>query len=214
MQLPEGWQKLPTSFYMRSDVVQIARELLGKILASYFDGIFTAGRIVETEAYNGITDKASHAFGGRRTNRTEVMYANGGAAYVYFCYGIHHLFNVVTNVADVPNAVLIRALEPIIGIEEMLLRTGKKKADYTLTKGPGNVAKALGINTKHTACSLLGNALFIAEDGFVLQEENIIATPRIGVDYAAEDALLPYRFFIQNNKYISGKKKDNLERNS
>jgi DNA-3-methyladenine glycosylase len=213
MQLPKGWQKLPSSFYMRTNVVAIARELLGKILVSHFDGVLTAGRIVETEAYNGIVDKASHAFGGRRTSRTEVMYEVGGRAYVYFCYGMHHLFNVVTNIANVPHAVLIRALEPMTGVEEMLLRTGKQKADYTLTKGPGNVAKALGISTKHTAYSLLDNELFIVEDGLELQQENIVATPRIGVAYAREDALLPYRFYIKNNKYVSGKKKDNLERN-
>ena len=214
LQLFAEWQKLPASFYIRSNVVQIARELLGKILVSHFDNVLTAGRIVETEAYNGIIDKASHAFGGRRTNRTAVMYGAGGAAYVYFCYGMHHLFNVVTNAADVPHAVLVRALEPVIGIEEMLLRTGKQKADYTLTKGPGNVAKALGIGKKHTACSLSGAQLFIADDGFKLQEENIIATPRIGVAYAGEDALLPYRFYIKNNKYVSGKKvKDNTVKN-
>jgi DNA-3-methyladenine glycosylase len=213
MQLPKGWQKLPSSFYMRTNVVAIARELLGKILVSHFDGVLTAGRIVETEAYNGIVDRASHAFGGRRTSRTEVMYEEGGRAYVYFCYGMHHLFNVVTNIANVPHAVLIRALEPMTGVEEMLLRTGKQKADYTLTKGPGNVAKALGISTKHTAYSLLDNELFIVEDGLELQQENIVATPRIGVAYAREDALLPYRFYIKNNKYVSGKKKDNLERN-
>ena len=207
--MPNEWQKLPASFYLRTDVVQIARELIGKILVSHFDGVITAGRIVETEAYNGVGDKASHAFGGRRTNRTEVMYGNGGKAYVYFCYGMHHLFNVVTNVEGTPHAVLIRALEPIIGAEEMLLRTGKPKADYTLTKGPGNVAKALGINTKHTACSLMDNELFIVGDGIELSEENIIVTPRIGVAYAKEDALLPYRFYIKNNKYVSGKKKDN-----
>lgn len=206
MQLPEGWQKLPGSFYLRTDVVQIARELLGKILVSHFDGVLTAGRIVETEAYNGVADKASHAFGGRRTKRTEVMFNTGGTTYVYFCYGMHHLFNVVTNGPDVPHAVLIRAVEPLTGIEEMRLRTGKQKADYTLTKGPGNVAKALGITTQHTAYSLSGNQLFIADDGFKIAEENIIATPRIGVAYAAEDALLPYRFYIKNNKYVSGKK--------
>ena len=206
MHLPEEWQQLPESFYMRSDVVQIARELLGKILVSHFDGVLTAGRIVETEAYNGVVDRASHAFGGRRTKRTEVMYANGGTAYVYFTYGMHHLFNVVTNKAEIPHAVLIRALEPLFGIEEMLLRTGKPKADYTLTKGPGNVAKTLGITTKHTAYSLSGNQLFIAGDGFKTAEENIIATPRIGVAYAKEDALLPYRFYIKDNKYVSGKK--------
>jgi len=206
MQLPEGWQPLPASFYTRNDVVQIARELLGKILVSHFNGVLTAGRIVETEAYNGITDKASHAYGNRRTNRTEVMYGTGGAAYVYFCYGMHHLFNVVTNEAGIPHAVLIRAAEPIVGIEEMLLRTGKPKADFTLTRGPGNVAKALGITTKHTTCSLLSNQLFIADDGFKVEEENIIATPRIGVAYAKEDALLPYRFYLKNSKYVSGNK--------
>ena len=209
IQLPDEWKQLPESFYTRTDVVQIARELTGKILVSRFDGVITGGRIVETEAYNGVGDKASHAFGGRRTNRTEVMYGNGGKAYVYFCYGMHHLFNVVTNATGTPHAVLIRALEPMIGVEEMLLRTGKQKLDYTLTKGPGKVAKALGINTKHTACSLLGNELFIADDGFVLPKENIITTPRIGVAYAKEDALLPYRFYIKDNKYVSGKKKDN-----
>ena len=215
IQLPDEWQQLPESFYTRTDVVQIARELIGKILVSRFDGVITAGRIVETEAYNGVGDKASHAFGGRRTNRTEVMYGNGGTAYVYFCYGMHHLFNVVTNITGVPHAVLIRALEPLVGGEEMLLRTGKPKADYTLTKGPGNVAKALGINTQHTACTLMGNELFIVDDGFILHEENMIETPRIGVAYAKEDALLPYRFYIKNNKYVSGKKgKDNVAKNT
>ncbi len=191
---------------MRPDVVQVARELLGKIVTTAFDGIFTAGRIVETEAYNGELDKASHAFGGRRTNRTEVMYAAGGIAYVYLCYGLHHLFNVVTNAADIPHAVLLRALEPVAGIEEMLLRTGKHKQDYTLTKGPGNVAKALGIRTAHSACSILGDTIFIADDGYLLTDDDILCTPRIGVDYAGEDALLPYRFVVKNNPYISGKK--------
>ncbi len=210
--MPEVWQLLPASFYTRTDVVQIARELLGKILITCFDGIIIAGRIVETEAYNGIADKASHAFGGRRTTRTEVMYAPGGTAYVYFCYGMHHLFNVVTNVDGVPHAVLVRAVEPITGIEAMLLRTGKHKMDFTLTKGPGNVAKAFGITTQHTAHSLSGNELFIADDDILLKKENIIATPRIGVAYAGEDALLPYRFYIKGNKYVSGTKKDNAEK--
>lgn len=209
---PAHWHKLPTTFYTRENVVTIARELLGKILVTNFDNILTAGRIVETEAYNGVADKASHAFGGRRTNRTEIMYAPGGTTYVYLCYGIHHLFNVVTNVADTPHAVLVRAVEPVLGIADMLIRTGKLKADYTLTRGPGNVAKALGIFTKHTSCNLFGDEIFIAEDGFTLREEDILATPRIGVDYAAEDALLPYRFIVKNNKYVSGKIALNLKK--
>src|SRR6186713_3198655 len=134
-------RKLRTDFYQRANVLQIAKELLGKILVTKWDGIETSGRIVEVEAYNGVNDKASHAAGGRRTNRTEVMYGKGGVAYVYLCYGIHQMLNVVTNAAEVPHAVLIRALEPVKGIDEMLLRTGKEKADYTLTRGPGNVCK-------------------------------------------------------------------------
>src|SRR5690349_20780908 len=181
-------KKLDTGFYNRADVVKIAKELIGKVLVTQFGEVITSGRIVETEAYAGAIDKASHAFGGRRTNRTEVMYRQGGTAYVYLCYGIHHLFNVVTNKKDIPHAVLIRAVDPIQGIAAMVTRTGKKLADYTLTKGPGNVSRALGINTGHTGASLLNGEIFIAADDFVVDEKNILATPRIGVDYAAEDA--------------------------
>ncbi len=198
--------KLPEDFYLRKDVVKIARELLGKILVTNFDNILTAARIVETEAYNGAVDKASHAFGNRRTNRTEVMFGEGGFAYVYLCYGIHHLFNVVTNVKDTPHAVLIRAVEPIMGVEDMLIRTGKKILDNTLTRGPGNVSKALGIHTRHTGLHLLDDEIFIADDGFKIKPSQILATPRIGVDYAGADALLPYRFIVKGNPYVSGKK--------
>jgi DNA-3-methyladenine glycosylase len=204
--ISESWKKLPASFYERGDVVGISKELIGKILITQFEGKLTAGRIVETEAYNGVADKASHAWNGRRTNRTEIMYAPGGVAYVYLCYGIHHLFNVVTNIEDIPNAVLIRAVEPIKGIDIMLERTNKSKAGYDLTRGPGNVSKALGIYTKHTGYNLKGDDIFIADDGFNYDPADIIPTPRIGVDYAAEDALLPYRFIVRNNLYVSGKK--------
>src|SRR6185503_1894482 len=198
-------KKLPVSFYQRSNVVQIAKELLGKILVTKWNGIETSGRIVEVEAYNGVVDKASHAAGGRRTNRNEVMYGEGGMSYVYLCYGIHHLFNVVTNRPETPHAILIRALEPIKGIDVMLKRTGKKKLDNTLTKGPGNVSKALGLSFKlHSGISLLSKELFIAEDDFKLTKKDIVASPRIGVDYAGEDARLPYRFFIRGNPFVSG----------
>jgi len=199
-------KKLDTVFYNRADVVKIAKELIGKVLVTQFGEAITSGRIVETEAYTGAIDRASHAFGNRRTNRTEVMFKTGGTAYVYLCYGIHHLFNVVTNQQNIPHAVLIRAIDPIEGINSMLTRTGKKSADYTLTKGPGNVSKALGINTGHTGYSLLQNEIFIASDGFVPNKKDIIATPRIGVDYAGEDAKLPYRFILKDNPYVSGKK--------
>ena len=200
-------KKLTGEFYRRDSVITVAKELLGKMLVTKFDGIETSGRIVEVEAYNGEIDKASHAFGGRRTNRTEIMYAQGGVAYVYLCYGIHHLFNVVTNDKNIPHAILIRALEPVKGIEKMLKRTNKKKADYTLTRGPGNVSKALGIYTKHWGLSLLSKELYIADDGAKYTAKEIASSPRIGVDYAAEDALLKYRFYIKENLFVSGKTK-------
>jgi DNA-3-methyladenine glycosylase len=202
--------KLPQDFYNRADVLKIAKELIGKILVTHFGGHLTAGRIVETEAYRGEIDRASHAYGGRRTKRTEVMYGEAGTAYVYLCYGIHHLFNVVTNRRDVPHAILVRGVEPLHGTDTMLKRTGKKTADHSLTRGPGNVSKALGIFTQHTGWSLQSDQLFIAADGFVPRKKDIIITPRIGVDYAGNDAALPYRFILRNNPYVSGKKPDLL----
>lgn len=200
-------QKLPPPFYQSSDVLQIAKNLLGKLLVTRFDEQLTIGRIVETEAYQGITDKASHAYGGRYTQRTQIMYAAGGCAYVYLCYGIHHLFNVVTGPANTPHAVLIRAIEPVKGIPVMLQRMGKPKPDFFIGRGPGNVTKALGINRLHNTQLLTRNDLYIADDGCVAKESECIITQRIGVDYAAEDALLPYRFLVKGNPYVSGKNK-------
>jgi DNA-3-methyladenine glycosylase len=202
-------KKLDDSFYNRNDVVKIAKELLGKILVTKFDGQLTSGRIVETEAYRGETDKASHAYGGRRTKRTEIMYGEAGKAYVYLCYGIHHLFNVVTNKKNIPHAILIRAVEPLEGIDIMLERTRKTKLDFTLTRGPGNVSKALGLFSHQTGKNLLNDEVFIADDGFKLNKKEIEVTKRIGVDYAEEDALLPYRFNVKGNKYVSGKSMKN-----
>ncbi len=128
-------KKLQLEFYQRENVIQIAKELLGKILVTNWKGIITSGRIVECEAYAGVIDKASHASGGRRTARNEIMYGEGGYAYVYLCYGIHHLFNVVTNSKGEPHAILVRALDPVEGIEEMLLRARK------CFKGVGNFYK-------------------------------------------------------------------------
>jgi DNA-3-methyladenine glycosylase len=205
--MPANWKLLPTSFYERKDVVKIAKEMPGKILVTNFDNKLTAARIVEVEAYNGVADKASHAYGGRRTARTEIMFAKGGSAYVYLCYGIHHLFNIVTNLEGVPHAILVRAAEPVIGIEQMMLRCKKNKADFSLTKGPGNVSKALGIFKHHSGLNLQNENILIVDDGFHFKRSDIIASARIGVDYAQEDALLPYRFFVKDNKYVSGKKR-------
>lgn len=197
-------QKLPVEFYEREDVVQIAKELIGKVLVTAWNGERTVGRIVETEAYAGQVDKASHAYKGR-TKRTEVMFGEGGKAYVYLCYGIHQMFNIVTNVKNRPHAILIRAVEPMDGIDFMLQRTGKKVADFSLTRGPGNVGRALGFHTTQCGLPLQSDELYIADDGYQVPQGLIAASPRIGVAYAGEDALLLYRFFIKGNPYVSGK---------
>ena len=195
-------KKLGIQFYKKQDVVSIAKELLGKIIVTKFEGVTTSGRIVETEAYIGLTDKASHSFGGKRTARNEHMYAAAGTAYVYICYGMHHLFNVVTNEKNIPDAVLIRAVEPLQGIDTMLKRTNKKTLDNTLTKGPGNVGKALGISKDHSGLNLSGNKIFICEDK--LAGALIGSSKRIGVESAGSAALLPYRFYVKGNKFVSG----------
>lgn len=197
-------KKLPLSFYMRNDVVEIAKDLIGKILVTNWNGEKTSGRIVETEAYEGEIDRASHASKGR-TKRTEVIFDEGGKAYVYLCYGLHQMFNIVTNKKATPHAILIRAVEPIEGISIMLMRTGKKKLDYTLTRGPGNVGKAFGFHTTQSGLSLESDELYITDDGLKLKKPLIISSPRIGVDYAGEHAAWHYRFFLKDNKYVSGR---------
>jgi DNA-3-methyladenine glycosylase len=198
--------KLTKDFYLRDDVVQISKELLGKYLYTKIDGILTAGIITETEAYAGVIDKASHAYDNRRTNRTEVMFAEGGKSYVYLCYGIHHLFNIVTNNKDVPHAVLIRAIKPAVGIKDILMRRNsipdKKHMDWAQTNykkisgGPGTVSQALGILTKHSGLDLTGNTIWLEDKGIKILKKDIISGPRVGVDYAGEDAKLLYRFIV------------------
>lgn len=197
-------KKLPLSFYLRADVEQIAKELLGKVLVTNWGGEFTSGRIVETEAYAGEIDNASHASKGR-TPRTEVIFGTGGTAYVYLCYGIHQMFNIVTNIPGIPHAILIRGVEPMEGTGIMLQRTGKKKVDETLTRGPGNVGKAFGFHTSQCGIPLVGEELFIADDGFKIKPSMIGTSPRIGVDYAGDHADWHFRYFLKGNKYVSGK---------
>ena len=194
---------LPRSFYLRPDVVEVARDLLGKRLVTCFDGIVTSGIICETEAYAGVTDRASHTFGGRRTARTETMYAMGGTAYVYLCYGIHSLFNVVTNAENIPHAVLVRGIIPDEGQSTMLERSGKKKLDVRSGIGPGKVASLLGIHYSHSGLDLTaGNGsgqpplIRIEDIGYHVNTDMIRTGTRIGVAYAGEDALLPYRFWL------------------
>ncbi|MBI2268874.1 MAG: DNA-3-methyladenine glycosylase [Bacteroidetes bacterium] len=191
--------KLKKDFYRRDDVVQISKELLGKYLFTKLDDIVTAGIITETEAYAGITDKASHAWNGRRTSRTEIMYSEGGVAYVYLCYGIHHLFNIVTNKKDVPHAVLIRAIKPVEGIPCILKRRNKTNIDKSTAGGPGTASQALGLLTKHSGTDLTGNKIWIEDKGIRTKEKEITVGPRVGIDYAGEDAGLPYRFIYNIN---------------
>ncbi|PRY10717.1 DNA-3-methyladenine glycosylase [Pontibacter ummariensis] len=195
--------KLPKSFYTRPDVVQIAQDLLGKHLYTCKDGILTGGVIVETEAYSGIDDRASHSNNNRRTARTEVMYLEGGVGYVYLIYGMYHLFNVITNEKDRADAVLIRGLEPTEGVEEMLLRRNMHSLKPNLTAGPGVLSKALGIDKKLYGADLTGDLVWLEDKGLVVPPEDIAAGPRIGVDYAGEDAQRPWRFWLKDNKWVS-----------
>ena len=188
--------KLTKDFYLRNDVVAISKELLGKYLFTNIDGVLTAGIITETEAYAGVTDKGSHAYNNRRTKRTEIMYADGGRAYVYLCYGIHHLFNIVTNQKDIPHAVLIRAVKPAEGIDAILKRRNKTILDDKISAGPGTVTQALAISVKNTGTDLTGNKIWLEDRGIKIAGKDILIDPRIGIDYAREDALLPYRFRI------------------
>ena len=187
--------KLERSFYTRQDVVQIARDLIGKYIFTNFDGGITGGIIIETEAYEGVTDRASHAYGGRRTARTEVMFGDGGTAYVYLCYGIHSLFNIVTNTNDIPHAVLVRGIYPVEGLEIMKKRARKEVLMPGSGSGPGKVSKLLGIHYSHSGIDLLGDKIWIENRGLMSTAE-ILTGPRIGVEYAGEDANLPYRFRI------------------
>jgi DNA-3-methyladenine glycosylase len=195
--------KLPDSYYLNPDVVQVACDLLGKYLFTQIDGVITGGIIVETEAYNGVIDRASHAYGNRLTPRTQTMFLKGGVAYVYLCYGIHEMLNVVTSVEGQPHAVLIRAIEPTTGIDIMLHRRNMALMKPNMTAGPGSVGKALGISRKLNGLSLQSDTLWIEDRGLIYSHEQIMAAPRIGVAYAGEDALLPYRFYLKGNPYVS-----------
>ena len=195
--------KLTLDFYQREDVLTISQELLGKVLCTNINDNLTCGIIVETEAYGGTTDKASHAYGGRRTKRTEAMYLPGGNAYIYLCYGIHHLFNIVTNIKGIPHAILIRAIEPKDGMKIMLQRRGKKNPHYKLTGGPGSLSKALGITIKDSGISLLGNRIWVDDQNIYINNQEISASARVGVSYAGIDANNPWRFQIENNPWVS-----------
>ncbi len=186
--------KLDKSFYLQEDVVRLARLLIGKRLVSRVDGHYCSGLISETEAYAGAEDRASHAFGNRRTARTEIMFREGGHAYIYLCYGIHHLFNVVSNSEGIPHAILIRGMIQEQGIPVMQERRKFPKDPARLCAGPGTLSQAMGFRNTQSGISLLGETVWIEESGIRPGKDSLSVGPRIGVDYAGEDALLPYRF--------------------
>lgn len=198
-------QILPPSFYTEGDVLEISKNLLGKIIITDIDNQLTMARIVETEAYDGSKDKACHAYLNRKTARTDVMFGEGGRSYVYLCYGLHHLFNIVTNNKNEPNAVLVRAVEPMYGMETMVLRRKVKKM-INLTNGPGKLTSALGVTRKFNNMTLYdpSSPIWIGEDQGN-EQHDIVQTTRIGVDYAEEDAFLPWRFYVKGNVYVSKK---------
>lgn len=195
-------KKLPRAFYTRSNVVTVARDLLGQLLVvPIANGQRVSGIIVETEAYRGPLDRAAHSFGGRRTKRTEPMYAIGGTAYVFFVYGMYYQFNVVTNAAETPHAVLIRAVEPCEGLDLMRKRR-HGQPDRNLTKGPGKLCIAMGIDRRLDGADLLGRQVWL-EKRPPIRRAQIDSGPRIGIDYAGEWVSKPWRFWIKDNPFVS-----------
>ncbi|HEX8147092.1 MAG TPA: DNA-3-methyladenine glycosylase [Pyrinomonadaceae bacterium] len=199
-----GRPRLERDFYTRADTLRVARELLGKrLVVPSGTGARVSGRVVETEAYLGAEDRAAHSYGGRRTRRTETMFAAGGTAYVFFVYGMHHQFNVVTGPEGLPHAVLVRAVEPEEGIELMRERRPVSK-ERELTSGPGKLCRALGLDLTFDGEDLAkGSRVWLEEAGVRLRPEQIASGPRIGVAYAAEDALKPWRFWVEGNEFVS-----------
>ncbi|MFN8296519.1 MAG: DNA-3-methyladenine glycosylase [Chitinophagales bacterium] len=187
--------RLNKKYFQHEDVVFLAKDLLGKLLVTEMDGIQTGGIITETEAYSE-TEKGCHAYNKRKTERTKIMFEAGGLSYVYFCYGMHHLFNIVTGKKDTAQAILIRAIHPTIGIETILQRRGKTKVDKNLCNGPGKVCQALGITKEHYGLQLTKEKIWLSTSSLKVKEDQIQITPRIGIDYAEEHKNLPWRFLL------------------
>ena len=197
-------QVLNKAYYQNPDILFLAKDLLGKTLHTQFQGQHTFGKIVETEAYKAPEDRGSHAFQNKRTNRTEIMFSEGGLAYVYLCYGIHSMVNVVSGPKESAHAILIRAIEPMHNINLMKQRVVTNKKDILLASGPGNVCKAMGIMTKHNGLKLYDKSnIWIEDHHEQISEKDIIMSPRVGIAYANEWAHKPWRFYIKNHLAVS-----------
>lgn len=194
--------KLPIDFYLREDPCLISKELLGKTLFSWVDNQLCSGIIVETEAYMGPLDRGSHAWNLRRTPRNEIMYTDGGVVYMYICYGIHDMLNVVTGPAEMPHAVLIRAVEPSKGMDVMRDRRNLFNNDFRLCQGPGALAKAFGLQKAHNGQSLQEDLIWI-EEGLKLEQNQITAVPRVGLNIEEPYKSIPWRYYIKGNKFVS-----------
>jgi DNA-3-methyladenine glycosylase len=194
--------KLEHSFYQRK-TLDVAKELLGKYIVHDTSSSKTSGKIVEVEAYIGPEDRACHAYNNKYTDRTKVMFGSGGYAYVYLIYGMYYCLNIVTNKESCPEAILIRALEPLEGIELMKKRRGTDKL-LNLCSGPGKLCSAMGITKSHNGLDLCGEILYLLS-GEDVPPENIVSTPRIHIDYAKEARDYPWRFIVKNSSFLSTK---------
>lgn len=195
--------RIEREFYMR-DAVTVAKDILGKIIVKKDDkGKIFSGRIIEVEAYMGIFDKASHSYGGKRTKRTEVMYKEGGYSYIFLIYGMYECFNIVVEAEGNPQAVLVRGVEPLEN-KNLMQEKRKVKREKDISNGPGKLTKALGITREDNGVDLVNDKnIWIEDDGYKVKE--IVETTRIGIDYAEEDALKPWRFYIKDSEFISKK---------
>ncbi len=212
---------LPRDFYLNDSTVRIARKLLGKLLISTTGEVITGGLIVETEAYCGINDRACHAYMGKKTKRNSALYMEGGTVYVYFTYGLHYLLNVVTRPAGIPEAVLIRGIIPAVGIKEIYRRRNRDMPLEDICIGPATVTQALMIDLRQNGTSFLEGPLKIYETGLSFSSKEIMVGPRVGVDYAGEDAFLPYRFQVTKqarqkliNKFLNAINHEREEENT
>ena len=196
-------KKLNEEFYTRSDVVELSKQLLGKHLCTNINNEYTEGKIVETEAYKAPKDRGSHAYGNKRTRRTEVFFNKGGIAYIYLIYGMYRLFNVITNLEGIPHAILIRAVEPIKGLEIMKRRRKINIVKRNLTAGPGLLSEAMGIEIKHNGTDLLGNTIWIEDRKEEIQAHKIIASSRVGMNFEGKYKTIPWRFRIKDNPWTN-----------
>lgn len=195
--------KLPVEFYRQDDVVSVARQLLGKHLYSFVDGQLTGGVIVETEAYRGPEDRGSHAYNGKRTPRNEMMYQAGGVAYMYICYGIHDMLNIVTGIEGISHAALIRAIEPTEGLEVMRIRRGIFDQDGRLCRGPGALAKSLGLTKLHNGVDLQKDTIWLTDEGLNYRDDQVVSSARVGMNFDGPYKSIAWRFYVRGNAFVS-----------